>query len=230
VIASMQQRGSLTISSEVKSISMPLVDFNGDVYGHEFDVIRTGEFKISLNNPSKEEIAALRLACIPGHKMGIQNLLEHLAQIKPIGRSGVKQATVIAFLCCDLVDEGVSEFVVNELCREWRKQTESKFFPDHGDFLASAISRMKEYKAALREAEAPTVKEPVSDEILPEPKKDDAQCWNDMDEEGRAKLMAEIKEYCQRLREAVLRVLKVPEGFYEEYWANHELNQTKTNR
>ena len=68
-----------------------------------------------------------------------------LAQIKPIGRSGIKQGIVIGTLVHDLLDAGVSEFVVNELCKEYRQSKDHTFFPDHDDFFHKAKSCMKKY-------------------------------------------------------------------------------------
>lgn len=98
---------------------------------------------------------ALETAITPGHRHGIHIALERLAQIKPIGSSEAKQATVISYLTYDLFKDGVSEFVVNELCSEYRKRTTDgittdRFFPDSGDFLAAANRRMKLYKSALQ--------------------------------------------------------------------------------
>lgn len=131
----------------------PKRDHNGQIYGWEFDLIPTGEFTAQVIDPTQNERQALETAIAPGHKRGIQAALERLAQIKPIGSSDAKQATVISYLTFDLHEDRVSEFVVQELCKEYRKKPvhdqKDRFFPDHGDFLLEANYRMKKYRAAL---------------------------------------------------------------------------------
>lgn len=154
MIAFMQQQGRLTISSVNREGRSPVRDYNGNIARWEFDLIPTGDFTAKVSDHTQDERMALEIAITPGHRTGIHVLLERLAQIKPIGASEAKQATVLSYLTYDLVQDGVSEFVVNELCTEQRRkpvyEEGDRFFPDSGDFLASANRRMKSYKAALQ--------------------------------------------------------------------------------
>ena len=162
----MQQQGRLKISSVSKEGRTPKRDYNGEIYGWEFDLIPTGEFTAKALDPTQDERQALEIAITPGHYLGIQKAIEQLAQIKPIGSSAAKQTTVISYLTYDLHDECVSEFVVQELCKEYRKKPilseKDRFFPDNGDFLSEANRRMKKYKAAYQ-----AIKEPKSRDIDP---------------------------------------------------------------
>jgi hypothetical protein len=128
---------------------VPRKDHDGNIYGWTYDVQETGGFVSKLDNPTAEELAALKQAIAPGSKEGIHSALEILAQIKPIGSSDVKQATRISYLVFDLLDEGVSEFVVHEICRDYRKNAENRFFPDHSEFLEKARLAMNKYRSAL---------------------------------------------------------------------------------
>jgi hypothetical protein len=166
-IASMQRQGRLTISSETRTGQSAKVDADGKTYGWEFATIETGRYLVKKNNPTQSDIEALALAIAPGHRHGIQTHLEHLAQIKPIGASNVKQSTVIAYLTRDLCDAGISEFVVSELCEEHRKAKEFRFFPEHGVFFDKAKSRMKKYLTAYEFAIKPE-QDPASAAPIPE--------------------------------------------------------------
>lgn len=161
----------MTICAETREASIPKWDDNGDIYGWEYGYVETGNYEVTLVDPTDEEIEAIKNTVLAGHKRGIQNALERLAQIKPIGRSEVKQSTVIGYLSFDLFEEGVSEFVVNELCKEYRQMEEhnpewSAFFPDSGKFFNKAKRRMKKYQA-IYQAQFPKP-EPKA---LPEPEK-----------------------------------------------------------
>lgn len=154
MIASMQQQGRLMISSVNREGRSPIRDYDGNIVCWEFDLVPTMDFTAKVSDPTQDERMALEIAITPGHRSGIHVLLERLAQIKPIGSSEAKQATVVSYLTYDLVQDGVSEFVVSELCAEQRRkpvyELTDRFFPDSGDFLASANRRMKSYKAALQ--------------------------------------------------------------------------------
>lgn len=154
MIASMQQQGRLTISSVNREGHVPIRDYDGNIIRWEFDLVPTGDYTAKVSDPTQDERMALEIAITPGHRTGIHALLERLAQIRPIGASEAKQATVVSYLTYDLVQDGVSEFVVNEICTEQRRKPvivpADKFFPDSGDFLASANQRMKSYKDALQ--------------------------------------------------------------------------------
>lgn len=150
----MQQQGRLTICSVNREGRVPIRDYDGNIVRWEFDLVPTGDYTAKASDPTQDERMALEIAITPGHRTGIHVLLERLAQIKPIGSSEAKQATVVSYLTYDLVQDGVSEFVVSELCTEQRRKSvyeeSDRFFPDSGDFLASANRRMKSYKAALQ--------------------------------------------------------------------------------
>ncbi|MDP9195199.1 MAG: hypothetical protein M3O22_00245 [Pseudomonadota bacterium] len=122
-----------------------------------------------MKNPAPEEVRALEGATAPGTKQGIHRALEILGQIKPVGKSDVKQSTVIAYLVFDLVDEGVSEFVVNEVCREYRRDPESPFFPNGAEFLKKACQAMKKYQAALSVASGEGTPPGKKTSSVPEP-------------------------------------------------------------
>lgn len=149
----MQQQGRLTISSGTRGGQVPKKDYDGNIYGWEYDLIPTGQYTAKVIDPTQAERQAIEKTLMPGHKRGIHAALEKLAQIKPIGSSDAKQATVISYLVYDLYQDGISEFVVNELCAEYRKkpvhQPKDRFFPDHGDFLLEANYRMNKYKSVL---------------------------------------------------------------------------------
>lgn len=150
----MQQQGRLTTSSVNRECKSPIRDFDGNIVRWEHDLVPTGDFTSKAKYPTRIERMALETAITPGHRHGIHIALERLAQIKPIGSSEAKQTTVLSYLTYDMVSEGISEFVVSELCSYYRKipvYTESdRFFPDSGDFLERAKSRMKFYKSALQ--------------------------------------------------------------------------------
>lgn len=157
----MQQRGSLTISAEIKNIQAPKKDFDGKVYGWEFDDAETGNHLAAFAEmPSESEIEAIKLTLTPGGKRAIHAALEGLAQIKPIGRSEVKQSQRIAYLVFDLLDEKISEFVIHELCREYRREKDQVFFPEHGDFFNKAKARMQKYQAVYDALYPPPPPEP----------------------------------------------------------------------
>lgn len=151
-IESMQQQGRLTISAETEIRSVPVKDFNGEIYRWEKDYVETGRVIAKVKDITEFEESALSVALIPGEKKAIHAALERLAQIKPIGRSEAKQSSVISYLVHDLLDEEISEFIVNELCRRYRRSTEV-FFPNSGDFFQAAVARKKELKLAVDEIE-----------------------------------------------------------------------------
>ena len=173
VIESMKQRNSLTVCAETRGINIPQKDSRGDIYAWESSSAETGNYKVTVTDPTDEEIEAIKNTVIAGHKRGIQNALERLAQIKPIGRSEIKQGAVIGYLSFDMFDEGISEYVVNELCKEYRQMDEddpaySRFFPDSGVFYNKAKERMKKYQS-IYQALFPK-QEPAPD-VLPKPEK-----------------------------------------------------------
>jgi hypothetical protein len=127
-------------------------DYEGNVIAWEYDPIDTGEFDVTLIDLTKDEKQALYIATLAGTKMGIQKPLEMLAQIKPIGKSDAKQETVISYLVYDLHKDGISEYVVHELCAKYRRMSEQVFFPNYGDFLDAARRKMKMYKTAYERA------------------------------------------------------------------------------
>lgn len=158
VLASMQRQGRLIFSSVTRESRSPKLDHNGKIYGWEYDLEETGEFEAKITGATDEDRAALAEAIRPGHKRGIQQALEHLAQIKPIGASETKQSTVISYLTYDLHQDGVSEYVVTELCSEFRKSMAHTFFPDYGVFYNAATERMKKYRTAWLRVEAQTAR------------------------------------------------------------------------
>ena len=173
MIESMKQRNSLTVCAETRGINIPQKDSRGDIYAWESSSAETGNYKVTVTDPTDEEIEAIKNTVIAGHKRGIQNALERLAQIKPIGRSEIKQGAVIGYLSFDMFDEGISEYVVNELCKEYRQMDEddpaySRFFPDSGVFYNKAKERMKKYQS-IYQALFPKP-EPAPD-VLPKPEK-----------------------------------------------------------
>jgi len=155
----MQQRGSLTLSRKTRSIQTPKKDYEGNVYGWETDLEDIG-VAVALISATPEEVGALRIATTPGNKKNIHQKLEHLAQIKPIGNSDVKQTAVIGYLVYDLLSYGISDLVVEEICTEYRRTTDKRFFPDHGWFLTAARDRFKSYTLALEQALNPQKPEP----------------------------------------------------------------------
>lgn len=197
VIESMQRDYRLKISSETRGVEKPMIGHDGEIYGWEYDLEETGHILVHLKDPTEAEVNALALAVMPGSKDGIHIALERLAQIKPIGKSEVKQATVLSALVYDLHDEGISEYVVNELCREYRRST-AEFFPNSGQFFQSARQRMAGYVAAFEKAAdkahdlKPEAKEPevrfTVDGEEPAVKK-----WPDMSLEERIEFVARMK-------------------------------------
>lgn len=131
---------------------IPKKDNEGHTYGWYLDCEETGEYEAMVSAVTPQEIQILSEIIIPGTKLGIHKALEMLAQIKPIGSSEAKQATVLSYLAYDLIDEGISEFVVNEMCKNYRRSTDCRFFPDHSEFFQKAIREMKKYKAAYEAA------------------------------------------------------------------------------
>lgn len=148
----MQQQGKLTIYSEKVEKKVPILDTDGEIIRWEFDLVETGKTDISVANLDDFEIQALKFAAFPGHKYGIHREIERLAQIKPIGRSDVKQEVVISTLVFDLVKIGASEIAVVEICTEARKSKESDFFPKYGKFIDAVEARMNVYKTAYLQA------------------------------------------------------------------------------
>lgn len=162
------------ISEELRMVSIPKQDWDGNVYDWDYDYQKTGDYKITLKDLTPEDIKTLEAAITPGNKAGIHTALERLSQIKPIGSSQVKQNMVISYLCADLLEIGVSEFVVNEVCRDYRRNTDSKFFPDHTEFLKEAKQLMKKYKTAY---EATKPQNNFNQPLKPEKQKSDEFVW-----------------------------------------------------
>lgn len=125
------------------------MDYEGNIIRWETDLVENGEVSVLTKNLSAEEIGALKIATAPGSKQGIHKAIEMLAQIKPIGKSEAKQETVISYLVHDLYQEGISDFVVGKLCGEYRRSTDSPFFPQYGEFMDSAKRQMDIYRKAL---------------------------------------------------------------------------------
>lgn len=155
----MQQSGSLTISSLTKSTEVPVKDAEGFVYRWETSLIVQGE-KIEIGKLGPQDIGALQMAVTPAPKRALQAHVEMLAQIKPMGKSDLKQTARISYLVYDLHEANVSEYVLNEICAEYRRSRETTFFPDHGDFLYACERRMFRYADALDQVYNPRPKEP----------------------------------------------------------------------
>ena len=196
----MKQRDSSTICSVTGGVSVPQKDANGDIYGWQYESVETGDYEVALIDPTDEELEAIGNTVVPGHKRGIQSALERLAQIKPIGRSEVKQSTVIGYLSFDMFEEGISEFVVNELCKEYRQSEENRFFPDSAEFLNKAKRRMKKYQAIYQaqfpkpEPEALPAPEPTLKQTAVETQK---MPWGGMTlDEMPENVMKELENFC----------------------------------
>ena len=145
----MQQQGLLTICAVKKSGTKPKLDYNGNIYDQEFYVEETGDFESVIHQDLNEnQIQALEITIKKPSKQAIHKAIEHLAQLKPISSSHIKQSTVISYLVYDLIDENISDFVVYEVCKKYRRSTESRFFPDNAEFLKQAKILMKKYKSA----------------------------------------------------------------------------------
>lgn len=145
----MQQDGSLKICLEKRDTRIPVRDYDGNIYAWEFDTVETGNFLVEIRDITENGLKAIINACTPPNKKGVQMALEYLAQIKPIGSSEAKQMTRISYLVFDLVEEGISEYVVNEVCSFYRKDLDSKFFPEHSEFLSKAKRYQKKYNTVL---------------------------------------------------------------------------------
>jgi len=217
----MQQRGSLKISSQTKSVSIPLKDESGNVYGWEAGISVAREI-VSVENPSPEEIKALMLAVTPGDKRAIHLHLEILSQIKPIGRSELKQASVISYLVFDLHEKQVSEFVVAELCREHRRNPDHVFFPDHAKFLKAAVDRMQRYVDALSESinpkpkPTPTPKPKIAEARNPDPAPYpwEGKKYSAWDESARAAFLGHTQGWNPEILSHILRVYEItPEEY-----------------
>lgn len=197
----MKQQGKLQICAATKSVSVPKTDFDGNIYGYEFDVVPCG-FTVKTNNLSPDDISALKIATLPAERSAIHKILEHLAQIKPIGRSDVKQSVRISYLVYDLFQEKISEYVLNEISAEYRKNQTQKFFPDHADFLKTAKQRMIAYNLALEDALNPRPPEPqISHERIissiqptPEPKWQNTK-FKDWDNETKNDFVEKFKDF-----------------------------------
>lgn len=199
----MKQRGSLTVCSKTRGISIPKKDFDGNIYGWETDVVKDG-FNVVVYDSLPEEIRALELATMAGDRSAIHKILEHLSQIKPIGKSDIKQTTRISYLVYDLVFYKISEFVVEELATEYRRNQNQTFFPDHAEFLNKAIDKMEIYKTALELARNPlpqiesqpkTKEEKMKEaESIPEWKKCETK-WEDWNESVRADFINHHKDW-----------------------------------
>lgn len=148
-IESMQQDGSLKICSEKRDTRIPVRDYDGNIYAWEFDTVETGNFLVEIKDITENGLKAIINACTPPNKKGVQMALEYLAQIKPIGSSEAKQMTRISYLVFDLVDAGISEYVVNEVCSFYRKDLDNKFFPEHAEFLSKAKRYQKKYNTVF---------------------------------------------------------------------------------
>lgn len=214
----MTQRGSLAICAERKLIQVSKRDKDGYIYDSNFELVHTGKYEIEANNISPDELDIIRQTVIPGSPMCIQSALERLAQIKPIGSSEVKQKTVIAYLSHDLVDEGVSEFVVNECCKEFRKDPDNRFFPDNGVFIKRAKELMGKYAAVIDGIENP--KEPKITE-----KKEKAMeskvkipLWEEEIKTGElsAEGIRQLKDFLSRMPESLARAYCGDDYNYDE--------------
>lgn len=140
----------MTVCAVTRQANVAQRDNDGNIYAWEYESVETGEYDVTIVDHTEKDIEAIKNTVTQGHKRGIQSALERLAQIKPIGRSEMKQTTVIGFLSYDLFEEGVSEFVVNELCKEYRQSESSNFFPDTAEFFNKAKRRMKKYIAIYK--------------------------------------------------------------------------------
>lgn len=145
----------MTIYSQKETIQIPKIDSEGNVYAWETDIVDTGKFTARVENITPEEKTALEIAITPGSKNAIMGSLETLAQLKPIGRSDLKQAVVISHLVFDLLDFGVSEYVAKQICKEYRRDPSSDFFPNPAKFLEKAKNLMGKYRAAFAAIDSP---------------------------------------------------------------------------
>jgi len=149
-IESMIQQGSLTICAETRAGRKPVLDYDGNPYKWEYTSVETGNYNVAVMDESAIDEEAITEALRPCNKVTAQQTLELLAQIKPIGRSEVRQKTTIAMLVYDLSALKISDIVINEAATEWRRATDSDFFPPHGDFLARCVALMEKYRAVYR--------------------------------------------------------------------------------
>lgn len=226
----MQQRGSLTTSSVTKSVSLPVRDDDGNVYRWETGIEVVGQ-NVTVNGASPAEIAALSQAIIPASRTAIQTHLEHLAQIKPIGASDTKQATVLSYLVYDLHEHKISEFVIAEICKAYRHDPDNRFFPDSGKFLQAAKRRMATFREALDQALNPKTQKPkfVPPPVPPKPEIP-KKPWDGSKREqwDAATLDAFVQEHKNWQRFVLKALLPVYgwdlEGF-EEYLAISETNR-----
>ena len=214
----MQRQGLLTTCAVKKSGHRPILDKNKNYLGDEFYFEETGEFTTAITDDlSITQVEAIKTTVAKPTKEGVQKALEYLAQLKPIGSSGIKKATVIGFLVYDLLDEGVSEYVVHELCKEYRRSTESRFFPDGAEFLKKAIHRMNKYKSiqtALVEFLNPQEKP------LIEYKKEESKYtkWDDRTEEDKKEQI----EYMKTLKPPYLGLYKRAIGIPDEFTGDYD--------
>ena len=102
---------------------------------------------VTIYEPDKINVALINQALQCGSKLGIQRTLEHLAQIKPIGKDDTRQQMRVGYLVYDLIQEGISEAIVEILAKRYRKDKDQIFFPDHGKFLEDAKAEKLKFEA-----------------------------------------------------------------------------------
>ncbi len=135
-----------------------------------------------------------------------------------------KGAVIIGDLGAEVAKLGISLCAVAYVCEQaWQNSTkENPWPPQSGQLRIDMIERMKTWQGYYDRLLNPKPQLAAPAPKPPEPPRYGAEHWNDMDQENRARLMIDLKEYAPFLRNMLCRSYQVPEGFYDEYWAKFE--------
>lgn len=146
-----------------------------------------------------------------------------------------QKAVVLGDVCAEVVERGISLCAIAHVCRAtWIENTDDEpgekkkpTVPKSGQLIKDMTERMKMWQGYYDRLLNPKPQLAAPAPKPPKPPKYGAKHWNEMDQENRARLMIDLREYAPFLRDMLLRSYKVPDGFYQEYWAvadgeNHE--------
>lgn len=142
-----------------------------------------------------------------------------------------KGAIIMGDLSAEVVKNSISLCAVAYVCEDsWKSAGQktsddperSRWPPQSGDLLRSMLDRMKMWQGYYDRLLNPKPQLAAPAPKPPEPPKYGAEYWNEMDQENRARLMVDLKEYEPFLRDVLLRSYRVPDGVYDQYLTQTE--------
>lgn len=187
------------------------------------------QIKPTDTSEREEAVKVLAWALIPATYEEAMIPLTRLMSHFPVFDAQQK-AVVLGDVCAEVVERGISLCTVVSVCREaWIDNTDDEpgekrkpFVPRSGQLIKDMTERMKTWQGYYDHLLNPKPQLAAPAPKPPEPPRYGAEHWNDMDQENRARLMIDLKEYAPFLRNMLCRSYQVPEGFYDEYWAKFE--------